>query len=85
MEATRQQLQAEQDKTTPVKPLEQYVGKYFNNIGNFYLDVTVNGDGLKMCVQGFDNTCHDLEHFCNDTFAWECNREKEARNVMSPS
>jgi len=34
---------------TPMKPLEAYAGRYRNNIGNFYLEVTVDGNA---CVWG---------------------------------
>lgn len=82
---TYELMEKAQKKGTPVKPLEEYVGKYYNNIGNFYLEVSVRGNGLRICVQGFDNTCYDLHHYENDTFAWDCNREAEMQKVMFPT
>ena len=82
---TAQMMEKERKKDTPVKLLVEYTGKYYNNIGNFYLDVQTLGDRLRICVQGFENTCYNLYHYQYDTFAWECNREEEMRNVMFPS
>lgn len=78
-------MEKEREKDTPVKPLVDYTGRYYNNIGNFYLDVTVQGDGLRLCVQGFENTCYDLYHYQHDTFAWACDREAEVRKAMFPT
>ena len=50
-------MDEEQEEGTPIKPLVEYSDRYYNNVGNLYLDVTVQGDGLQVCVQGFDNTC----------------------------
>ncbi len=82
---TAELMNEERERDTPVKSLVEYTGKYYNNIGNFYLEVTTEGNGLRMCVQGFEHTCYDLYHYHHDTFAWECNREQEMRNVMFPS
>ena len=81
---TAQMMEKERKKDDPVKPRVEYTGKYYNDIGNFYLDVQTSGDRLRLCVQGFENTCYNLYHYQDDTFAWECNREEEMRNVMFP-
>lgn len=78
-------MEKEQEKGTPVRPLCEYTGRYYNNIGNIFLEVTIQGDSLRLCVQGFDNTCYDLYHYHHDTFAWACSREAEVKKVMFPT
>jgi CubicO group peptidase (beta-lactamase class C family) len=83
--ATQKELKEEQKLGTPMKDLSSYAGRYINNVKNFYLDVTPQGGGLHMTVQGFANTCYDLYHYQDDTFAWDCDREAELKKAMFPS
>ena len=83
---TTEKLAAEQERDTPVKPLEEYAGKYFNKAGNFFLEVTVSGDGtgLVMAPQGFLNTAYQLHHYHHDVFSWDCDRDAESKEALYP-
>jgi len=54
---------------TKHQELSEYAGRYYNSIGNFYLDITVSGDRLRMITQGFPNVYYDLHHYYYDVFA----------------
>ncbi|KAK1750428.1 beta-lactamase/transpeptidase-like protein [Echria macrotheca] len=83
---TVDQLAAEQEHDTPVQPLEQYTGKYFNKAGNFFLEVAVSSDGtgLVLIPQGFLNTAYNLHHYHHDVFAWDCDRDAESKEALYP-
>ena len=81
---TARQLEAERKHGTSHKPLQEYEGRYMNAEGNFFLDVEVRGDGLRMRLQGLPLTYYDLYHYHDDIFAWKCDRDAEARRAMFP-
>ncbi|KAK5657511.1 hypothetical protein OQA88_3083 [Cercophora sp. LCS_1] len=83
---TIDQLAADQEHGTPVKPLVEYTGKYYNKAGNFFLEVTVSDDcaGLALAPQGFLNTSYKLHHYHHDVFAWNCDRDAESKEALYP-
>ncbi|KAK3935639.1 beta-lactamase/transpeptidase-like protein [Diplogelasinospora grovesii] len=76
-----------EERTLGAKPreLSKYVGRYYNSIGNFYLDVAVHGDnGLRMTTQGYPFVHYDLSHYHYDVFAGDCDRDAETRRTIYP-
>lgn len=82
--ATNKRLADERVLGTPVKPLEEYAGRYFNCLDNYFVDVSVNKDGLRLTVQGFENVDYDLYHYNDDVFAWDCDRDADTRKGIFP-
>ena len=68
----------------PKKPLRQYEGSYFNAESTFMLDFKVHGDSLRVHIQGLPLTYYDLHHYADETFAWNCDRDEEAKRGMFP-
>ena len=56
--------------TRPSFDLGQYVGRYFNPIKNFFVEVTQLEDGLHLAFQGRESQSHPLRHYHYDTFTW---------------
>ncbi|KAJ8129903.1 hypothetical protein O1611_g3727 [Lasiodiplodia mahajangana] len=81
---TVEQLAKEKVLGTKHRPLEDYFGRYYNRMGNFFLEISAHESGLKMCPQGFENTAYFLEHYHYDTFAWPCDRDAEAKLGLFP-
>jgi len=81
---TIEKLKADRQPGTSHKPLEAYEGHYVNSNGLFILDVKIHGQGLRMHLQGLPKTYYDLHHYDNDAFAWECDRDAEAKRAMFP-
>ncbi|KAI0874086.1 putative D-aminoacylase [Hypoxylon argillaceum] len=71
---TVEQLAKEQMLRTKHQPLEEYCGRYYNQMGNFFLEISLHESGLKMCLQGY--------HY--DTFAWPCDRDAESKLGLYP-
>lgn len=81
---TVEQLAKEQMLGTKHRPLEEYCGRYYNQMGNFFLEISLHESGLKMCPQGYENTAYILEHYHYDTFAWPCDRDAESKLGLYP-
>ncbi|TPX12368.1 uncharacterized protein E0L32_007015 [Thyridium curvatum] len=83
---TAAQLESERKEGTSHKPLDAYVGRYSNAMGNLVLAVSVSedGDGLRMRLNDLPGTYYDLKHYHDDVFAWACNRDAEAKRAMFP-
>lgn len=73
-----------QPRGTPIKPLEAYAGRYYNAINTFFIDVAVEGDGLHMWCQGYENVDYLLYHYNHDIFAWEANRDADIKKGIFP-
>ncbi|VUC29535.1 unnamed protein product [Clonostachys rosea] len=82
---TIDRLAREQEKETNIKPLDVYCGRYYNKLGDFYLEITRHGDhGLRMAVQGFENASYFLQHYHHDEFYWPCDRDAESKEALYP-
>ncbi|KAJ5679787.1 hypothetical protein N7462_008031 [Penicillium macrosclerotiorum] len=81
---TKEKLAADRKLGTSHRPLDQYEGRFINPEGNFRLDVSVRGDGLRMHLQGLPRTYYDLYHYYDDVFAWTCDRDAETKRAMFP-
>lgn len=69
----------EREKTTkpPSHPLVAYEGDYFNSLGNCFLRIKTQRNGLLMAVQDMEFTRYSLLPYDGDTFYWPANREQE--------
>lgn len=81
---TAKKLVEEQQHGTGVRPLEDYYRRYYNKIGNFFLEVSQEGDGLRMSPQGFRNSSYLLHHYHHDVFAWPCDRDADSKEGLYP-
>ncbi|EHL01514.1 putative protein fmtA [Glarea lozoyensis 74030] len=71
--------QLEKGKTgvPPPFPLSAYAGVYFNNLGNYNVQIIPQGSGLLMIVQNKPHTRFALLPYDGNTFYWPANRERE--------
>lgn len=65
---------------SPTKPLSEYLGRYYNKVGNFFIEVTENADGLAFSFQGLNTQQHQLHVFGEDIFSWPLS-EAESRRL----
>ncbi|EKJ75887.1 hypothetical protein FPSE_04067 [Fusarium pseudograminearum CS3096] len=64
------------------KPLElkAYTGKYWNQLHNFHIDVSVDDDGdLLMTFQGMKDESYKLRHHHHDSFVWNLSHDETAK------
>lgn len=82
--STIDRLARERRKGTKPRPLEEYCGRFYNQLGNLYLEISKDGDGLRMSPCGFHNSSYLLHHYNDDVFAWPCNRDAESKEGLYP-
>jgi hypothetical protein len=68
------QLPHDMDKArtpgSPTKPLPAYAGRYYNKLGNWFIEVIHDTEGLKFSFQGRETQTHRLQTFGTDMFYW---------------
>lgn len=56
---------------THARPLPTYEGRFWNELHNFFIDITISGNGtLQMKWQGLDSQSYELHHYHYDIFSW---------------
>ena len=75
VERVHKQLDGDRAPGTRPRPLSQYEGRYWNSLGNFYIDISINTqtettDGMIMMMNGLPLQTYKLEHHHFDTFSW---------------
>ncbi|KAK4455290.1 beta-lactamase/transpeptidase-like protein [Podospora aff. communis PSN243] len=71
---------------TKPKPLEAYTGKYWNHVGNFYIEVFLDKEGgeLAFCLQGDKSMTYKLHHYNYDVFCWVLTQDENAATGRFP-
>jgi CubicO group peptidase (beta-lactamase class C family) len=64
---------------TQPKDLKEYVGKYWNKVHTYHIEVLCGDEGLLMCFQGEHDQLYELEHYHYDTFSWLLTRDEDVR------
>ncbi|KAJ5559370.1 penicillin-binding protein [Penicillium frequentans] len=62
-------------------PLEEYTGRYINELGNFVLAIQVGPDNktLEVLFQGRESQRYSLRHLADNTFEWSLSLDEEAK------
>ena len=50
----------------------------------FFLEISVDGDGLHMAPQGHGIAAYKFYHYHHDFFAWDCDRDAESKETLYP-
>lgn len=92
MDKVAQQLENEKVPGTQHRPFEQYVGRYWNAIHNYFIEVIIDSDGngqrLQFKFQGLESERFDLRHYDYDVFVWNTafdEATKRARYIDRPA
>ena len=56
-------------------PLAAYTGRYYNAIGNWFVEITSDIDGLSLAFQGRQTQVHRLRVHGEDRFEWLLSEE----------
>ncbi len=63
----------------PAHSLQTYVGRYYNSIGNFYIDIRESGGILRVYFMGLDSDGFDLEPYQHNSFFWHISHNECAK------
>ncbi|KAF4982983.1 hypothetical protein FZEAL_1503 [Fusarium zealandicum] len=66
-------------RSDPCKPLDSYVGRYFNAVNNFFIDISVNDGDLYVSFMGRKNDTFKLATYQDDSFFWFLSHDEAAR------
>jgi CubicO group peptidase (beta-lactamase class C family) len=74
-----EELAAAQIPNTPCRPLQVFVGTYYNVIGNYHIEIFLDGDELAMRFQREKIIAYKLKHYHYDTFSWILTHDQDVR------
>jgi hypothetical protein len=80
-------LAADRNIETPSRPLEVYVGKYFNGAGNFFIEIGCSGDktSLQVAYMGRKADTFALLPYQEDSFFWTLTHDESAKLAREPT
>lgn len=84
--AMRRSLESNRIPNTKPKTLYTYVGKYFNRISDFQIEITINqrSQGLQLAFQGLASQVWEMKHYHHDSFLWLMSRDEAVRRARFP-
>ena len=62
-----------------LRPLQEYAGRYYNLVRNWFIEIIAVGTGLYFNFQGLPTQIHRLKHHGIDTFSWFMTEEESMR------
>jgi CubicO group peptidase (beta-lactamase class C family) len=77
--AMGKELAEKQIPNTPVRPFSEYVGLYYNTLGNYHIAIFEKDEKLLMRFQREKNIAYDLTHYHYDTFSWLITHDRDAK------
>lgn len=83
-EEIHKELVAGRSVERPIRPLEAYVGRYYNAIGNYLLEITAENDTLRLSFQGSANETFTLVPYQADSFFWHLTFDEFAERARLP-
>lgn len=84
--AMRESFEASRSPDTKPKSLDAFLGKYYNELGDFYIEITPNQqyNGLQLAFQGLDSQIWKMEHYQHDSFLWLMSRDEAVSRARFP-
>ncbi|RMI99773.1 hypothetical protein CDV36_015966 [Fusarium kuroshium] len=69
-----------QTRSKPCRPLDSYVGRYFNAVKNFFIDIGLNEEGnLYLSFMGRKRDTFELTTYQDDRFFWFLTHDEAAK------
>lgn len=81
MDKLKEQLESERKSGTSPNPATAYIGRYYNAIGNFCIEILEDREDqkLKMRLQDMEVETYALQHYYDDKFLWWMSYDEVAR------
>ncbi|KAK2740665.1 hypothetical protein FQN57_006035 [Myotisia sp. PD_48] len=75
--------------TTPTVPIASFVGEYYNEANNLFLEVFEDSNkDLHLCIQGDRRESYKLEHYHHNVFSWYLTWDESVKRgrfrILSP-
>lgn len=84
--AMRESLESNRVPNTKSKPLDAYVGNYYNDIGDFHIEIASSqrSQGLQLAFQGLASQAWEMKHYHHDSFLWLMSRDEAVSRARFP-
>ena len=84
--AMRKSFEASRVSGTEPKQLGAYVGRYYNEVGDFHLEISrrQRSEDLQLAFQGLASQVWALEHYHYDSFLWLMSRDEAVSRARFP-
>ena len=71
-------FEASRAPNTEPKALQAYLGRYYSQLGDLFIDITPGplSKGLQVTFQGLSSQVWSLKHYQDDTFLWLMSRNE---------
>ncbi|KAI0860086.1 beta-lactamase/transpeptidase-like protein [Xylaria cubensis] len=80
-----EELLANKTAEAPANPLSAYVGKYYNSIGSFFIEIKLlDGNKLQVVFLGADIDTYELQPYQTDSFYWMLDFDESAKRARLP-
>lgn len=74
------ELEKRREKDTQPLELKAYTGRYWNQLRNFHIEVSVDNDGdLRMTLQSVKDESCKLRHYHHNSFVWNVAHDETAK------
>ena len=86
MRASLEASRRSQGTQSKSKALNAYHGKYYNQLGDFYISITPNhaSNCLQLAFQGLDSQVWKMEHYQDNSFLWLMSRDEAVGRACFP-
>ncbi|CAG9986862.1 unnamed protein product [Clonostachys byssicola] len=78
-EGIHKQLLDGRTRTDPSKPLDTYIGRYFNAVQVFFIDIFLRDNHLYLSFMGREKDTFELAPYGDDSFFWFLTHDEAAR------
>lgn len=75
----RKELEDQQIPNTTARPLHDYVGLYFNDIGNYHIEISQQDGSLSVRFHKEKTISYKMTHYHYDTFSWLISHDHNAK------
>ncbi|KAF4462128.1 beta-lactamase family [Fusarium albosuccineum] len=82
MDVVEKELAKERIEGTKLRSLASYTGRYYNAIGNWFIDIKVVGENLALEFLGRSDERYALQHYHYDTFSWNLSYDETVKRAQ---
>lgn len=81
---THKALLDQKTSPEPCRPISAYVGRCYNSLSNYFIDIKGSSHGLQVAYMGNEEDTFDPAPYQDDSFFWWMNYDEMARRARLP-
>lgn len=84
MNEVHKELLAGKTIDQPTRDVTAYTGRYYNTVGNFFIDIIQTDGGIQVAYMGSSTDTFDLTPYESDSFFWWLDFDESAKRARLP-